>query len=394
MALVNENYLNLNENYLFSKISSEKKKYIEKNPDKKLIDLSIGDVTLPLCKSSIKGINIASDLLSKKETFEGYPPSTGHLFLKEQILKNDYLPLNISLDNSEIFIGDSSKADIAHILDVFASRLTVAIQNPVYPVYLDSNIIKGNNIIFFKDTDEILNISEHIDIIYLCFPNNPTGEIISKNNLQKIVDYAINNNSLIFFDSAYEAFIQGIDTVHSIYEIADAKKAAIEFRSFSKTAGFTPIRLSYTIIPNDIYLFSKSSNKVSLNSLFKRLKDTKYNGPSFLSEYAMYNVYLTDSLYELKENINYYMNNVKLLVNFFESKNMITSPSINSPYIWLKCKDNMSSWDFFYYMLDNFMILGTPGSGFGTAGEGYFRLTGFGTHEDTLEAINRMSLKL
>lgn len=394
MALVNENYLNLSKNYLFSRISSEKKKYIEKNPDKKLIDLSIGDVTLPLCKASIEGINVASNLLSKKETFEGYPPTTGHSFLKEQIIQNDYLPLNINFEKSEIFIGDSSKSDIAHILDVFASGLTVAIQNPVYPVYLDSNIIKGNNIIFFQDTDEILNCAEHIDIIYLCFPNNPTGEILSKDKLQEVIHYAINNDSLIFFDSAYEAFIQDENTVHSIYEINNAKKVAIEFRSFSKTAGFTPIRLSYTIIPNEISLSSKSNIQVSLNSLFKRLKDTKYNGPSFLSEYAMYNVYSTNSLYELKENIDYYMNNVKLLTDFFKSKNMIHTSSVNSPYVWIKCKDNMSSWDFFYYMLDNFMILGTPGSGFGTAGEGYFRLTGFGTYEDTLEAIERMIFKL
>ncbi|MBO5477466.1 MAG: LL-diaminopimelate aminotransferase [Clostridia bacterium] len=390
MALVNENYLNLSDNYLFSKIASEKKKYIEKNKDKKLIDLSIGDVTLPLCPASIEGIKKAANLLSKKDTFEGYPPSSGHNFLKEEILKYDYSPLNINLENNEIFIGDSSKSDIAHILDLFDTGITVAIQNPVYPVYLDSNVIRGNNIIFFNDASEILDISKHIDIIYLCSPNNPTGQIIPKDRLKEIINYAIKHKSLIFFDSAYEAFIQGIDTVHSIYEIADAKKVAIEFRSFSKTAGFTPIRLSYTIIPNDIYLFSKSSNKVSLNSLFKRLKDTKYNGPSFLSEYAMYNVYSTNSLYQLKENIDYYMKNVKLLINFFNSKNIIGTTKINSPYVWIKCKDNMSSWDFFYYMLDNFMILGTPGSGFGTEGEGYFRLTGFGTREDTLEAIERM----
>lgn len=390
MALVNENYLNLNENYLFSRISSEKKKYIKKNPDKKLIDLSIGDVTLPLCPASIEGIKSAANILSKKDTFEGYPPTTGHEFLKTEIIKNDYSPLNINLTNSDLFIGDSSKSDIAHILDVFASGITVAIQNPVYPVYLDSNIIRGNHILYINNVSDILNCSEHIDIIYLCFPNNPTGKIISKEELKKVIDYATKNNSIIFFDSAYEAFIQDKNTVHSIYEIDNAKKVTVEFRSFSKTAGFTPIRLSYTVIPNEIQLYSKKGNSVSLNSLFKRLKDTKYNGPSFLTEYAMYNVYSTNSYYQLKENINYYMENVKLLTDFFKSKNMIENINANSPYVWIKCKDNMSSWDFFYYMLDNYMILGTPGSGFGTAGEGYFRLTGFGTFDDTLEAVNRM----
>ena len=390
MALINENYLNLKDNYLFSKIAQEKKKYITKNKDKKLIDLSIGDVTLPLCASAIEGINHAANLLSKKETFEGYPPSSGHDFLKKEIIRNDYLPLNITFDNSEIFIGDSSKSDIAHILDVFDNNLTVAIQDPVYPVYLDSNIIRGNKVIFFKELEDIFNISEHIDIIYLCSPNNPTGKVISKENLKDIVDYSIAKDILIFFDSAYEAFIQDKNTVHSIYEIDNANQVAIEFRSFSKTAGFTPIRLSYTIIPNQIQLSSKSNNKISLNALFKRLKDTKYNGPSFLSEHAIYNVYSKNYLYEIRENISYYMKNVELLTNFFKSKNMIDSSDINSPYIWIKCKNNMSSWDFFYYMLDNFMILGTPGSGFGKSGEGYFRLTGFGTHEDTLEAIKRM----
>lgn len=385
MALVNENYLKLNDNYLFSKISEEKKKYI-KNSSKKLIDLSIGDVTLPLCNSAIKGITAATELLSNTDTFEGYPPSSGHNFLKEEILRNDYLPKNISLDTSEVFISDSSKSDISHILDLFKSGITVAIQNPVYPVYLDSNIIRGNNIIFFESINELLNIRENIDIIYLCSPNNPTGEIISKENLQKIVNYAIRNNSLIFFDSAYEAFIQDDNTVHSIYEIEHSKKVAIEFRSFSKTAGFTSLRLAYTIVPKEIII----DKNINLNLLFKRLKDTKYNGPSFLSEHAIYNVYLTNSFYQLKENINYYMRNVKILTDFFKSKKLISNSSFNSPYIWLKCKDNMSSWEFFYYMLDNFMILGTPGSGFGSAGEEYFRLTGFGSYKDTLEAIERM----
>lgn len=390
MACINNNYLDLKESYLFAKISEEKQKYIQNNKDKKLIDLSIGDVTLPLSASAIDGIKKACQNLSKKDTFSGYPPSSGHDFLKDEIVKNDYLSRNILIDNSELFIGDSSKSDICNILDLFESNITVALQDPVYPVYVDSNILRGNNIVYITDINNFLPPKKHIDIIYLCFPNNPTGKVISKELLRKYVNYALENNTLIFFDGAYEAFIQDNNTVHSIYEIENAKKVAIEFRSFSKTAGFTPIRLAYTIVPKDIVI----NNKINLNGLFKRLKDTKYNGPSYLSEFAIYNVYKTDSLYELKENINYYLRNTKLLTEFFKSKNMTISSKVNSPYVWIKCKDNMKSWDFFYYMLDSFMILGTPGSGFGKSGEGYFRLTGFGTYEDTKEAIERMSNKL
>ena len=390
MLYLNENFSALENSYLFSKIHEEKEKYIKLNPDKKLIDLSIGDVTLPLSPSSISGIKKAANLLSCKETFEGYPPSSGHSFLKEEIIKKDYNSKNINIDISEIFIGDSSKSDISNILDVFDKNITVAIQNPVYPVYLDSNIMHGSKIIFITDTDTFLPPKEHVDIIYICSPNNPTGNVISKEKVKEYVDYAVDNKSLIFFDSAYEAFIQDKNTVHSIYEIKNAKKVAVEFRSFSKTAGFTPIRLSYTIVPKDIYLYSKNEDKFSLNTLFTRLKDTKYNGPSFLSEYAIYNVYSENKYYELENNIEYYLNNTKLLADFFSSKNMTVSKTVNSPYIWIKCKDNMSSWDFFYYMLDNFMILGTPGSGFGSNGEGYFRLTGFGNNEDIIEALRRL----
>lgn len=394
MAYINENYLNLNKNYLFAKISEEKQKYIKNNHEKKLIDLSIGDVTLPLNDSAIKGINIASSNLSKKETFTGYPPSSGHDFLKKEIIQKDYKKRGISIDYNELFIGDSSKSDISNILDVFDNKLTVALQDPVYPAYVDSNIIRGNKIIYINDIKTFLPQKEHIDIIYLCFPNNPTGAIISKELLKKYVDYAIENDTIIFFDSAYEAFIQDKNTVHSIYEIENAKKVAVEFRSFSKTAGFTPIRLAYTVVPNDIMIHSHSNKKIALNSLFKRLKDTKYNGPSYISEYAIFNVYKSNNFNELQENINYYLRNTTLLADFFTSKKMMNSLSINSPYVWIKCKDNMNSWDFFYYMLNTFSIIGTPGVGFGTNGEGYFRLTGFGSYEDTVEAINRMKEKI
>ena len=392
MLKINNNYLNLENNYLFSKISQEKKKYLINN-DKKLIDLSIGDVTLPLVDSILKGIDKAKNILSNIDTFEGYPPSSGHSFLKEQIIQNDYLKRNINLEEDEIFISDSSKSDIANVLDIFSSNLTVAIQDPVYPVYVDSNIMRGNNIIYYNSIAELIQKIEEnlieIDILYICSPNNPTGEVISRSNLEKIVNIAISNNFLIFFDAAYESFIQEENIIHSIYEIPDSKKVAIEFKSYSKTAGFTPIRLAYNIVPKEILI---KDNNIQINKLYKRLKDTKYNGPSFLSEYAIYNVYTTNKVNELYDNINYYIQNTNLLFDFFKSKNLISKniEKVNSPYVWIKTPNSMNSWDFFYYLLDNCMILGTPGSGFGKNGEGYCRFTGFGTKEDTNNAIERL----
>ena len=396
MLKANNNYLKLNNNYLFAKIASEKKKYLEKC-NLPLIDLSIGDVTLPIVDSAKEGIDKASLLLYNIDTFEGYPPSSGHDFLKEKIISYDYTPRSVNISKEEIFISDSSKSDISNILDIFPSDLNVAIQNPVYPVYVDSNIIRGNNILYYSTIDELIyNIENNeeflIDIVYICSPNNPTGEVITKENLEKIICLAQKYEFIIFFDAAYEAFIQDKDIPHSIYEIKDAKKVAIEFKSYSKTAGFTPIRLSYTVVPKNIIL----ENNVLANSLFKRLKDTKYNGPSFLSEYAMYNIYENDGFKELEKNINYYLENTKILFDFFRSKGLISkdSSSVNSPYVWIKTLNNMSSWDFFYYLLEKFMILGTPGSGFGENGENYFRFTGFGKREDILNAINRLKNEL
>lgn len=392
MLKINNNYLKLENNYLFAKISEEKNKYIQKS-DISLIDLSIGDVTLPLVDKACEGIMKANNLLSNINTFVGYPPSSGHDFLKEQIIKNDYLNVKTKISKEEIFISDSSKSDISNILDVFSDKLNVAIQNPVYPVYLDSNIMRGNNILYYSSIDSLIYEIENnddfiIDIVYICSPNNPTGEVATKKQLEKLISLALKYEFIIFFDAAYEAFIQEKNTPHSIYEIKNAKRVAIEFKSYSKTAGFTPIRLSYTIVPKEI----KINKDITVNSLFKRLKDTKYNGPSFLSEYAIYNVYSSNAINELKENINYYLENTKILFDFFKSKHLISDENlcVNSPYVWIKTPNNMSSWDYFYYLLDNFMILGTPGSGFGKNGENHFRFTGFGKREDILNAIDRL----
>ena len=269
--------------------------------------------------------------------------------------------------------------------------MNVAIQDPVYPVYVDSNIIRGNSILYYETLDtlceDIAKDNLLVDIVYICSPNNPTGKIESLDSLQKIVNLAIDKNFLIFFDAAYEAFITTDNAIHSIYEIRGANKVAIEFKSYSKTAGFTPLRLSYTVIPNEIII-----NDKSINSLFKRFKNTKYNGPSFLSEYAMYNIYSSKSFNELNKNINYYLENTKLLSEYFTYRGMIPENStVNSPYVWIKTPNNIDSWEYFYYLLNNYQIIGTPGSGFGKNGKGFFRFTGFGTRENTLEAIKRLS---
>lgn len=391
MITLNRNYLNIKDNYLFAKIAEEKRKYVKRHSKEELIDLSIGDVTLPLTDSICSGVKKAIKNLSSKDTFTGYPPSSGHDFLKEEIIIKDYLDNNINIEKSELFISDSSKSDISNILDIFEPNINVALQDPVYPAYVDSNILYGNNIIYYENIIDLMqnikNKKVSIDILYICSPNNPTGNIISIKDLEEIVNLAKEYNFLIFFDGAYEAFITQNNTVHSIYEINGAKDVAIEFRSFSKTAGYTPVRLSYTVIPNKIIV-----NNTSINTLFKRLKDTKYNGPSYISEYGIYNLYKENKLNEINGNIKYYIENTKLLLEFFKSKNLIEESvlEVNSPYVWIKTPKSKKSWDFFYELLNNYSIIGTPGIGFGKNGEYHFRFTGFNTKENTLKAIEKM----
>lgn len=391
MIKLNNNYLNIKDNYLFAKIAKEKRRYTEEYGKEELIDLSIGDVTLPLTSSICTGVTKAIKNLSTKDTFTGYPPSSGHDFLKEQIILKDYSPKNIQISNDELFISDSSKSDISNILDIFDSGITVALQDPVYPAYVDSNILRGNNIVYYENItsliQNIINKTIFIDILYICSPNNPTGNIASKEELTSLVVLAKEYNFLIFFDGAYEAFITQKDTIHSIYEIENAKDVAIEFRSFSKTAGYTPVRLSYTIVPDNIAI-----NDTQINALFKRLKDTKYNGPSYLSEYGIYNLYKENKFKEINANIKYYLENTRLLLKFFKSKNLVEKniSNVNSPYVWIDTPNNTKSWDFFYELLNNYSIVGTPGIGFGKNGEYHFRFTGFNTKENTLKAIKRM----
>ena len=387
MLELNTNFFNLEKNYLFSNIAQKVNNYKQCHPDKKLISLGIGDVTLPLPKVCISAMHSAVSELSDSKTFKGYGPEQGYFSLRDKISKYDYKNLNISSD--EIFISDGAKCDLGRILDLFCDDLTVAITDPVYPVYVDTNIISNNKIIYLP-----MNIkngftppipSQKVDIIYLCFPNNPTGIALNKKELSKWINYAKENNSIILFDSAYEAFITTPDIPHSIYEIDGAKDVAIEFRSFSKTAGFTGIRCGYTIIPNELTI-----NNVKVIDLYKRLISTKFNGASYISQKAAEALYSSNGMEQVRKNIEYYLNNARIIKNSLDKKNILYYGGVDSPYIWLQIPNNIKSWDFFDLLLENANIIGTPGVGFGSNGEGFFRLTGFNTLENTITASSRL----
>lgn len=405
MSNINENYLNLQSNYLFSTISKKVSDYRKDNPDKKIINLGIGDVTLPLIKSSIDGIYEAARDMERSDSFKGYGPEQGYGFLKESIIRYEYNSRGIFFDQDEIFISDGAKCDIANISELFADDNVVAITEPVYPVYLDTNVIanrsgKYNSVtgkyekIVYLSTNEANSFIPEIpktkvDIIYLCNPNNPTGTTLTKENLKVWVDYAMKNNSIIFYDCAYEAFISNENIPHSIYEIHNAKKVAIEFRSFSKTAGFTGIRCAYTVIPKELTI-KRNDEDIGLNYLWNRRQCTKFNGVSYITQKAANAIYTPSGRLEIKENIKYYMDNSSVLINGLKKLGYIVYGGKDAPYIWLKTPNNMSSWDFFDYMLYKLNIVGTPGVGFGPSGEGFFRLTAFGKREDYFEVIKRL----
>jgi LL-diaminopimelate aminotransferase len=372
---INENYLNLQDNYLFSTISKKVKEYIKNNPDKKVINLGIGDVTLPITKCAINSMFESIEDMENKDTFKGYGPEQGYEFLRENIIKYDYNSRGISLEKDEIFISDGAKCDIANISELFSKNNIVAITEPVYPVYLDVNVIadrsgkydeinKKYEKIVYLSTNENNNFipdlpNQKVDIIYLCNPNNPTGTTLNKSILEKWVNYAINNDCLIFYDSAYEAFISNNDVPHSIYEINDSKKVAIEFRSYSKTAGFTGLRCSYTVVPKEIKI-KHLDNYISLNYLWNRRQCTKFNGVSYITQKAANSLYSDEGIIEIKENINYYMNNAKILVDGLKKLGYTVYGGVDAPYIWLKIPNNISSWDFFDIMLHKYNIIGTP----------------------------------
>ena len=386
---INSNFDQLSENYLFSEINKRVAKYKEYNSDADIIKLGIGDVTLPLGKSVIEALINASNEMGKKETFRGYPPEYGYSFLKEAILKY-YKRFHVDLDLNSVFISDGAKSDLGNIVDIFGDN-PIYIPNPVYPVYLDSNLMSGRDIYYMVGSDENNflplpkdNMKES-SIIYLCSPNNPTGSAYNYEELKQWVDFARKKGSLIIYDSAYEAFISSSNYPHSIYEIEGSKECAIEVCSFSKQAGFTGLRCGFTIIPLEL-----SSDNHSIHKLWTRRQATKFNGVSYPVQRAAEAALSLDGFHECLENINYYMENAKMLSSFFDEKKIYYTGGKNSPYIWFKCPLGMKSWEFFDYLLTNANVVGTPGIGFGEEGEGYFRITSFNTHEKTKEAIERL----
>lgn len=405
MALVNEQFQKLAESYLFSDIAKKVNAFKVIHPEANVIRLGIGDVTSPLPKAVIEALHKATDEMACAETFRGYGPEQGYKFLIDAVIKNDYEARGISLDSDEVFISDGAKSDTGNIGDILSKDNRVAIADPVYPVYVDTNVMGcragelqengfWSNIIYIPcnaENDFIPSLPEtRPDVIYLCYPNNPTGTALSKKELKKWVDYAIENEVLILFDSAYEAYIRQDDVPHSIYEIKGAKQVAIEFRSFSKTAGFTGLRCGYTVVPKELMATNFSGEKISLNKMWNRRQCTKFNGTAYIIQRAAEAVYSPEGKAEVKQLTDYYMRNAALLRDNLRAIGLQVFGGDNAPYIWIKTPNGISSWKFFERLLFERHIVGTPGVGFGPGGEGYFRLTAFGRYEDTLEAIERI----
>ena len=394
MSLINENFLELQDSYLFSTIAKKVTKFTEENPDKKLIKLGIGDVTKPIVPAVLEAMHKAVDEIGTQEGFKGYGPEQGYEFLRKAIVENDYKTRGVEIEADEVFVSDGAKCDCGNIVDIFGKDNKVAITDPVYPVYLDTNIMSGRKVIYLPVTAENNFVpklpNEKVDMIYLCFPNNPTGTTLSKEELKKWVDYAKENQSIILYDAAYEAFITEEDIPHSIYEVEGAKEVAIEFKSYSKTAGFTGVRCAYVVVPKALKGYTKEGEEVSLNKLWNRRTCTKFNGVSYIVQRAAEAIYSEEGKKQIKENINYYLENAKIIKQGLEEAGFTVYGGVNSPYIWLKVPEGMTSWEFFDKLLEEVNVVGTPGSGFGTHGEGYFRLTAFGTKENTIEAIERI----
>ncbi|WP_297086847.1 LL-diaminopimelate aminotransferase [uncultured Draconibacterium sp.] len=405
MALINENYLKLQAGYLFPEIGRRVNEFIEANPDKKVIKMGIGDVTRPLVPSVVKAFHEGVDEMAKGETFKGYGPEQGYAFLREAIAKNSYQEKGIDISADEIFVSDGSKCDTGNIQEIFGHNNKIAICDPVYPVYADTTVMSGKTgtcqenghyegIIYMPCTKENGFIpelpTETPDLIFLCYPNNPTGTVASKEELKKWVDYAIEKNAIILYDAAYEAFITEEGIPRSIYEIEGAKKVAIEFRSFSKTAGFTGTRCAITVIPKELVAFDSAGKAHPVKALWNRRQSTKFNGVSYPVQKAAAAIYTKEGKKEVEEVIAYYLENAKIMRESLAEIGYEVYGGVNAPYVWVKTKNNMTSWDFFDKVLNEANIVGTPGSGFGPAGEGYFRFSAFADRENVLEAMERV----
>lgn len=404
MALVNEHFLKLQSNYLFSDIAKKVNSFKITHPKQKIIRMGIGDVTQPLAPAVIEAMHKAVDEMASKETFHGYGPEQGYPFLIDAIIKNDYESIGVSLEPSEVFISDGAKSDCGNIGDLLRHDNSIGVTDPVYPVYIDSNVMSGrtgtwengiwSDVVYIPCTAENQFVPElpsrRVDIIYLCYPNNPTGTTLTKEELKKWVNYALANDAIIMYDSAYEAYIQDPTIPHSIYEIKGAKKVAIEFRSFSKTAGFTGVRCGYTVIPKEVSATTLKGERIFLNKLWHRRQCTKFNGTSYITQRGAEAVYSPEGKKQIRQTINYYMNNAKLMKEGLEACGLQVYGGTNAPYLWVKTPDGLSSWKFFEKLLYEVFIVSTPGVGFGPSGEGYLRLTAFGDHDDTIEAIQRI----
>ncbi len=400
MATINKNFTKLPGSYLFSTIAKKVNEFEKANPDANIIRLGIGDVTKPIAPTVIKALHSAVDEMANADTFKGYAPDLGYSFLREKIAMYDYKDRGCDINADEIFVSDGAKCDCSNIQEIFGLDNT-RVCDPVYPVYVDSNVMAGRTGDYDSKTDRFDNViympcnsdngfvpelpDKAPDLIYLCFPNNPTGAVIKKDRLQEWVDYAIKNNSVILYDSAYEAFISEENVPHSIYECEGARKCAIEFRSFSKTAGFTGLRLGYTVVPKELVV-----EGVALHGLWARRHGTKYNGAPYIVQKAGEAVYTEQGLKEIRENISYYMENARIILDGVEEAGFEAYGGVNAPYIWLKTPSDMTSWEFFDYLLEKAGVVGTPGVGFGPEGENYYRLTAFGNREKTIEAIDRI----
>jgi LL-diaminopimelate aminotransferase len=405
MALVNENFLKLPGNYLFSDIAKKVNAFKVIHPEAKLIRLGIGDVTRPIAPAVIQALHSAVEEMGNEETFRGYGPEQGYRFLIDAVIKNDYEPLGVKLDSDEVFISDGAKSDTGNIGDILRRDNRVAVTDPVYPVYVDTNVMGGragelgedgrwNNIVYIPCNAENSFIPElpknRVDMIYLCYPNNPTGTVLTKKELKKWVDYALEHEVLILFDAAYEAFIKEDDVPHSIYEIKGAKQCAIEFRSFSKTAGFTGLRCGLTVVPKELFGRTSDGQRVAINPIWNRRQTTKFNGTAYIIQKAAEAVYSPAGKAQIRETINFYMENAKIIREGLEATGLQIFGGVNAPYVWLKTPKNITSWKFFDRLLYECHVVGTPGVGFGPSGEGYFRLTAFGNRENTIEAVERI----
>lgn len=395
MPKLNENYLNVQDSYLFAEIARRVSAYEKAHPDKagNIIRLGIGDVTRPLTKSAVEALHEAVDSQTSSETFKGYGPEQGYEFVRKAV--SEYYARNgVEVEPEAVFISDGAKSDTGNITELFAKDNVILVPDPVYPVYVDTNIMDGKNVVYMNGTEEndflpMPDESVKADIIYLCSPNNPTGACYNKEQLKAWVDYALANEAVILFDSAYEAFISEPDLPRSIYAIEGARKCAIEFCSLSKTAGFTGTRFSYTVVPRELKFTSSDGREMSLHDMWNRRQSTKFNGTPYIIQYAAEKVLSEEGMKECMDNISYYMENARVIADTLRKKNISFTGGVNSPYIWFKCPDNMESWELFDQLLEKIQVVGTPGAGFGVNGKNYFRLTSFGTHEKTKEAMER-----